>query len=683
MLVETARHGPIAVLTLNSPPVNALSRALRSALMESLEAALADSAVQAIVIACAGRSFVAGADIAELDKPRIEPLTATLAARLEQSAKPTIAAIHGTALGGGLELAMGCHWRIAAKDSRLGLPEVKLGLIPGGGGTQRLPRLVGSKLALDMITGGEMISAEAALASGLVDELAAGDVREAAIAFAQRVLAGKRAIRRAGDLPPAKADAALFEYMRAELKKRKRGFEAPLDGVTAVEAASLPFEQGLARERGIFEARRLSGQFRALRHVFFAEREAAKLPDLPAGLATRDICQAAVIGAGTMGTGIAICFANAGIPVTLIEADASALARGLETIKRDYESSAKRRNLSPGDIEKRVALIQGSLELGAASTADLVIEAVFEELDLKRKIFAELDRFAKPGAILATNTSYQDVDAIAAATKRPEDVLGLHFFSPAAIMRLVEVARAKKTSLPAMAAGLEIARRLKKLPVAVKAAPGFVGNRMLAERSREADRLLMDGALPQDVDAAMLEFGFPMGPFAASDMAGLDVSWRARRAVGLRLNVADALAEAGRYGQKTSAGYFRYAAGSRVPEPDPEVEKLIAKLAGGKRRAISAAEIVERLIYPLVNEGARLLEEGVALRPGDIDVVQLYGYGFPAWRGGPMFYADEVGLGVIRDRLNHMARDSGEKALIPAPLLERRIKEGRGFYPKS
>ena len=680
MLVKTEHNGGIAVLILDNPPVNALSRALRAALKENLDAALADPAVSAIVIACAGRTFVAGADIAELDKPRIEPLTGTLAACLEQSAKPTIAAIHGTALGGGLELAMGCHWRIAAKEARLGLPEVKLGLIPGGGGTQRLPRLVGSKLALDMISGGEMIAAEAALAAGLVDELAAGDIREAALAFARRVLDEKRAPRRACDLPVKGASAALFDEKRTDLKKRQRGFEAPLDAVAAVEAASLPFAQGLARERAIFETRRQSGQFRALRHVFFAEREAAKLPDLPAGLPFHEIRAVAVIGAGTMGAGIAMCFANAGIPVTLIETAPDALQRGLDLIRRNYESSAKRQNLSPGDIGRRVALIKGSLALGDAATADLVIEAVFEELDLKRKLFGEIDHVAKPGAILATNTSYQDVDAIAAATRRPENVLGLHFFSPAHVMRLVEVVRARKTAAPVIAASLGVARRLKKLSVVVNAAPGFVGNRMLAERSREADRLLQDGALPQDVDAAMVAFGFPMGPFAASDLAGLDVSWRARRAIGTRLPVADALAEAGRFGQKTGAGYFRYESGSRTPLPDSEADRLIAKVAGGKRRLFSAAEIVERLIYPLVNEGARLLEEGVAFRPGDIDVVQLYGYGFPAWRGGPMFYADEVGLPAIRDRLNRLARDTGEQALLPAPLLERRVKEGRGFF---
>jgi 3-hydroxyacyl-CoA dehydrogenase len=679
MLVETERRGGIAVLILNNPPVNALSRAVRAALQESLNTALADPAVKAIVLACAGRTFVAGADISELDKPRIEPVTGTLAAALERSAKPTIAAIHGTALGGGLELALGCHWRVAAKDSRLGLPEVKLGLIPGGGGTQRLPRLVGAKLALDMISSGEMIAAEDALKAGLVDELATGDVRAAAIAFAQRVLDEKRAIRRGCDLPPPAADAALFEGKRNELKKGKRGFEAPLDTVTAVAASALPFDQGLAREREIFETRRHSSQFRALRHVFFAERDAAKPPGLAADLPVKEIRSAAVIGAGTMGGGIAICFANAGIPVTLIEAAPDALQRGLDGIRRTYESSAKRQNLAPAEIEKRVALIRGSLKLEDAGQADLVIEAVFEDMDLKRRIFGELDRIAKPGALLASNTSYQDVDAIAQATTRPGDVLGLHFFSPAPVMRLVEVVRAKKTSDAALASGLAVARKLRKLPVLVNASPGFVGNRMLAERSREADRLLRDGALPQDVDSAMVAFGFPMGPFAASDLAGLDISWRARKAVGMRLPVADALAEAGRYGQKTNAGYFRYAPGSRTPEPDPEVEKIIAGVAGCPRRAIPAAEIVERLIYPLVNEGARLLEEGVAQRPGDIDMVWLNGYGFPAWRGGPIFYADEVGLPVIRDRLDAMARSFGEAKLSPAPLLERRIKEGRGF----
>ena len=674
------RAGEIAVVVLDHPPVNALSHALRASLAVRLAEAMGDDAVKAVVIACAGRTFVAGADINELGQKRAEPLTSTLAASLDAAPKPVIAAIHGTALGGGLELAMGCHWRVASPEARFGQPEVKLGIIPGAGGTQRLPRAIGAPKALDMITTGDPIGAAEALKLGLIDEVAAGDLRAGAIAFARRVLAEKRPLRRLRDLPAKDATPELFARARAEIAKKSRGFVAPVKAVDAVEAASLPFDQGMTREHAVFAELQGGPQFRALRHVFFAERETAKLPG-PA-LTPLEIGRVAVIGAGTMGGGIAMAFASAGIAVTLIESSREALDRGLALIRRNYESSAKRQNLPPDEIEQRLERIEPVLTLDAAALADLIIEAVFEDLGLKQQVFRDLDRIARPGALLATNTSYQDVDAIASVTKRPQDVLGLHFFSPAHVMRLVEVVRAKHTATLALASAVALVRRIRKLPVVVGASPGFVGNRMLAERARECERLLQQGALPQEVDKAMTDFGFPMGPFAASDLAGNDVSWRARQGIGLKSPVADALCEAGRFGQKTGAGYYKYAPGSREAVPDPEAEKIMASVRtrlGHRRREFTAAEIVERIIYPLVNEGARLLEEGVAQRPGDIDMVWLNGYGFPAWRGGPMFYADEIGLKTVRDRLDRMARDFGEPALAPAPLLERRIKEGSGF----
>jgi len=682
--VKLERAGEIAVIEIDNPPVNALSHAVRAALASRLDEAMADDAIKAAVIVCAGRTFVAGADINELGKPRSPPLTVDLATQLDACTKPVVAAIHGTALGGGLELALACHWRVAARDARLGLPEVKLGIIPGGGGTQRLPRAIGAKAALDMIVSGEPIGAAAALDAGLVDALAThDDLRATAVALARRVVAEKRPPKRLRDRAVAPAPAELFNHARTEIARRHRGFEAPLKAVEAVAAAMMRFDDGLKREQTLFAELLRGPQFGTLRHVFFAEREAAKIPDLPADLPPRGIGQAAVIGAGTMGGGIALCFADAGIPVTLIDSDRIALERGLATLRKNFEASARRRNLSAAELDKRLAMIKPSLRLADAATADLVIEAVFEDMTLKQTVFGKLDTIAKPGAILASNTSYQDIDVLAASTKRPADVLGLHFFSPAHVMRLVEVVRARATAPAVLAASLALVRKLRKLPVVVGVAHGFVGNRMLFERSREAERLLRDGALPRDIDQAMVDFGFPMGPFAAADLAGLDVAWRMRKAQGISFPVADALCEAGRYGQKTGKGYYRYEAGSREGLADPETDGIVADVReklGITPKPIAAGAIVERLIYPMVNQAARLLEAGVALRPGDIDLIWINGYGFPAWRGGPMFYADQIGLANVRDRLTHLARELGETALMPAPLLERRVAEGRGFY---
>ncbi|HZT52489.1 MAG TPA: 3-hydroxyacyl-CoA dehydrogenase NAD-binding domain-containing protein [Stellaceae bacterium] len=685
--VRSERDGATAVLTIDNPPVNALGHALRSAIKSALDQALADPAVRAIVLIGAGRTFIAGADITEFGKPRAEPLTPTLIATIEAGAKPVVAAIHGHALGGGLELAMGCHYRIAAADARLGQPEVKLGLIPGAGGTQRLPRLVGVPLALEMIAVGEPIGARRALEVGLVDAIAEGDLRASAVAYAERLVRERAPLRRVRDLPMPAADPGAFGSFRGGIERRRRGVEAPIACIEAVEAAAtLPFDEGLARERELFTALVNGEQARAQRYFFFAEREAGKIPDIPAELAPREIRRAAVIGAGTMGGGIAMCFANAGIPVTLVESAREALDRGLAAMRRNYAASASRGGLAADEVERRMALVTGSLAYEDAAAADVVIEAVFEDLPLKQEVFARLDRIVAPDAILATNTSYQDVDAIAAATRRPERVLGMHFFSPANVMRLVEVVRGAATAKPVLATAMALGRKLRKVPVPVGVCYGFVGNRMLTQRSRAVERLLLEGAAPHEIDAALVAFGFPMGPLAASDLAGLDVGWRARKARGTTSPVADALCEAGRFGQKTGAGYYHYEPGSRAPIPDPEVARLIAETAqrlGVARRTVAASEMIDRVLLPMVNEGARILEEGIALRPGDIDVIWVYGYGFPVHRGGPMFYADAMGLASVAARLEEQARRFDDAALAPAPLLARLAAAGGSFADAS
>ncbi|HXP31945.1 MAG TPA: 3-hydroxyacyl-CoA dehydrogenase NAD-binding domain-containing protein [Stellaceae bacterium] len=684
-VVKSERVGSVAILTIDSPPVNALGHAVRSGIKSALDAALADPAVGAIVIIGVGRIFIAGADITEFGKTRPAPLTSAVIATIEAGQKPVVAAIRGAALGGGLELAMGCDYRLAAPDARLGQPEVKLGMLPGAGGTQRLPRLVGVPVALDMIALGEPIGAKEALDKGLIDEIASGDLRAAALAFAERLVGERRPRRRVRDLPvkDVPSDPEFFARYRATIEKRRRGVIAPASCIAAVEAAvALPFDQGLAREQELFLQLVNGDQAKAQRYFFFAERDAGKIPDLAPDTPAQAIAKAAIIGAGTMGGGIAMCFANVGIPVTLIDTTQAALDRGIATMRSNYQSSASRGGLAAEDVERRMALVTGALAYEAVGDADLVIEAVFEDLPLKQQVFAALDRAAKADAILATNTSYQDVNVIAAATRRPEQVIGLHFFSPANVMRLVEVVRGAKTAPAVLASGMALARKLRKVPVPVGVGYGFVGNRMLTQRSRAAERLLLEGALPQDVDAALVDFGFPMGPFAASDLAGLDVSWRARQARGGKAPVADALCEAGRFGQKTRAGFFRYEPGSRAALTDPEVERIIiatSERLGVARRAIGAAEILQRIIEPMINEGARILEDGIALRAGDIDVIWVYGYGWPVHRGGPMFYADQIGLAAIRDRLDALSRRLDDPALKPAPLLLRLASEGRGF----
>jgi 3-hydroxyacyl-CoA dehydrogenase len=672
----------IAIATIANPPVNALSAALRGALADAVRRATQDQAVRALVIAAEGRTFIAGADISEFGKPPASPTLQEVIALLDSCPKPTVAAIHAAALGGGLEVAMGCTSRVLGPAAKLGLPEVKLGLLPGAGGTQRAPRLMGAAAALKLMTSGDPLDADAAMAAGLGDVLAEDDLLMVAQAHASSLADGPL------PQPVSARDEGLgpragFEKAAAALAKRaatEPQIAACIDCVR--NAYELPFEQALAKEREAFRRLVADPRSKALRHVFFAEREAARIPGLPAGTKPRRVERAAVLGAGTMGAGIAMCFANAGLPVRVIETDEAAMQRGIERIRGTYEASVKRGSLTPEARDARMALIEGAVGLEAAKDADMVVEAVFEEMSLKKQVFATLDKVAKPGAVLASNTSYLDIDEMAAATSRPGDVLGMHFFSPANVMKLLEVVRAKHTSPEALATATEIGRRLGKVPVVVGVCFGFVGNRMLARRTAQVERLLLEGALPQDVDAALTEFGFRMGPCAMSDLAGLDIGWRIRRATGQRAPIADALVEAGRLGQKTKKGYYLYPEGSRTGVPDPEVAALIEKISaqeGVTRRTIDRAEILDRLLLPMVNEGARILEEGVAARPGDIEIVWLNGYNFPAWQGGPMHWADARGLKAIAARLDDFARATGDASLAPAPLLARLAAEGSTF----
>jgi len=680
--VDLRREGDIAVVTADNPPVNALKHQVRAGLAEALHQTRDDPAIKAVVIACAGRTFFAGADITEFGKPPQAPGLGEVIAAIEAMPKPVIAALHGTALGGGFELALACHFRVAVAGARVGLPEVKLGLLPGAGGTQRLPRLIGPEKALKMIVTGDPIEASEALADGIVDEIVDGDLTTGTIAFARSVAAENRPLRLVRDRED-KLSAEGFADAAEALTRRLRGREAPAACVEAVRnAIVLPFEEGLKREGELFRKLVTGDQSKAQRHVFFAEREAARVPGIPEGTKPRPIASGAVIGAGTMGGGIAMCFANAGIPVTIVETGRDLLQKGLDRVAANYRATVARGGLGADEMERRIALIKGVTELDAVGAADFVIEAVFEEMQLKKRVFADLDRVAKANAVLATNTSTLDVDEIARATSRPRDVLGTHFFSPANVMRLLEIVRGAATSPDALVTAVTLGRYLGKVPVTVGVCYGFVGNRMLARRSVEAERLLLEGALPQEVDAAVTGFGFPMGPFAMADMAGLDVGWRIRKGRGERNEIEDALCEAGHFGQKTGKGYFRYDAGSRAPVPDPEVERTIldaSSRAGITRRAITQEEIVERMIFPMINEGACILEEGIAARPGDIDVIWVYGYGWPVWRGGPMYYADRLGLAHLRDRLTIYAERSGDETLRPATRISRLAAEGRGF----
>ena len=681
-VVDVRHQDGVAVVAMDNPPVNALGIALRTGLMQAMEQLRGDPAVKAIVLCGTARAFSGGADITEFGKPPQDPNLRQVIAAVEDMPVPVVAAIQGVALGGGLELALGCHARVAWGTARLGLPEVKLGLLPGAGGTQRLPRVVGLEKAVSMIVTGNPIGAKEAAGCGLVDAVLDGAYPDTAIAWAQTVTERRRVRDRDDALAPAREDPGLIDRVAAPLLKASAA--APRACVEAVRGAVvMPFEEGLANERRLFEQLVTGDESRAQRHAFFAEREAQKAP-LPPGTQPRPVARAAVVGAGTMGGGIAMCFANAGIPVTVIETEQAALDRGMARIAELYGISAKRGSITPAQAEERRGRIRGQLGLDGARDADIVVEAVFEDMGVKKQVFAELDRLAKPGAVLATNTSYLDIDEIAGATSRPGDVLGTHFFSPANVMKLLEIVRGRQTSPEVIATAADLGKKLSKVGVVVGNCFGFVGNRMLARRSDAAERLLLDGASPAEVDAALTAFGFRMGPFAMADLAGLDIGMRIRRAFGKRAPVSDALCDAGRYGQKTGSGFYVYE--GRNATPDPEVDRIIAaesEKLGITRHPVAAAEITERLIYPMINEGARILEEGIAARPGDIDAIWLHGYNWPAWRGGPMFYADLMGLPRIRDRLQDFHAATGDEALRPAPLLSKLADAGKGFAGQS
>jgi 3-hydroxyacyl-CoA dehydrogenase len=663
-----------------------LSQAVRQGIRETLAEALASPA-KAILICCEGRTFVAGADIREFGKTPQEPYLPDLLNELEAASKPVVAAIHGTALGGGFELALASHYRIAHASAAVGLPEVKLGLLPGAGGTQRLPRLVGASAALDMMTSGNPIDAKKAHELGLVDEIADGELRPAALDYVRRLVAASAPCRRSSEIALPRSEPGVFADYRMQMEQRFRGQFAPQKIVDCVEAAfTLPFPEGLAAERKAFAACMASPQSAGLRHMFFAEREAARVPDLDKEVVQRDVQKVAVIGAGTMGSGIAMNFSNAGLEVVLLEVNDKALGRGLAIIDQNYQGGVKRGKMSEAKARQARALIKGTTSYEDLVDADLIVEAVYEDLGLKQDIFERLDGIAKTGAILATNTSYQDVNRIAAVTRRAEDVIGLHFFSPAHVMKLLEVVRAEKTADDVLATSLALAKKIRKIPVVAGVCYGFIGNRMLQHYGREAQLCLIQGSMPDEIDTAMQQWGMAMGPMRVFDLAGLDVGYKARQ--GLKPDergdpktfaIPHALVEMGRLGQKSGAGFYTYETGSRNYSVDDTVRQVIedqANKLGVRRRDIDAGEIVDRLIYALINEGFRIIEEGIAQRPSDIDVVYVYGYGFPAWRGGPMFYADTVGLANVYARVCEFRDRFGPKDWTPAPLLARLAEEG-------
>jgi len=696
-LVSTALQDDVAVITINNPPVNALSQEVADGLDAAAARAQRDPAVRAVVIAGAGRTFVAGADIKGLEElawgtgPGAPDMHDKLG-RLEDGPKPVVMALHGTILGGGLELAMAGHYRVAVSDAQMGQPEVNLGIIPGAEGTQRLPRLVGVEKAIEMCVTGKPIRAAEALQLGLIDQIVEGDLVAAAVQFARKAAATgaahPRTRERTDKLPKPEALPTLLAAGRELAKKTRRNLEAPRAVIDAIEAAvTLPFDEGCVRERGIFADCAASEQCKALIHVFFAERAASKVPGISKEASVPPINSVAIVGAGTMGGGIAMACANAGLNVILSDTGADQLNAGLARIRSNYETSIKRGRFTPEGVQERLARIKTDVGLGGIGMVDLVIEAVFENMALKKEIFQTLDQAAKADAILATNTSTLDIDQIAAVTRRPAKVIGLHFFSPANVMRLLEIVRGAATSADTIAAALAIAKRLGKVGVVARNAPGFIGNRMMFPYMYEAQFLVEDGATPEQVDRALTDFGMAMGIFAVDDMAGVDVAWRVRQELnqfsepGARKPlVADKLCEMGRFGQKTGGGWYRYG-DDRKPIPDPEVLSLIEETttaAGITRRMFTGEEIIERTIYALINEGARVLEDGVALRAADIDTVYVTGYGFPAYRGGPMFYADRVGLKKIHDRIVTFHREHGQR-WAPAPLLARLAREGSSF----
>jgi len=686
-MIATRVEGDIGVIISDNPPVNALGHAVREGLVAALESLLADDGVKAIVLGCAGRTFFAGADITEFGKPKREPFLQVVIAAFERSTKPVVAAIHGTALGGGFEMALGCHFRVAIPGAKMGLPEINLGLFAGAGGTQRLPRLIGPEAALELVLSGKPIEARQALALGVIDAVIDGDPIAAGIIFARRVI--DEAIPavpvrdREEKIAATRADPAAFDALAAKLGGKSRQ-EAPAANIASVRRSfTLPIDEALAEDARANSELMAGSQSRALRYLFFAEREAAKIPGIPADVKPREVRRAAVIGAGTMGGGIAMCFANAGIPVTLIDATDEALARGIDRVRGNYATSVKRGSLAQAQMDERMALLTGATDRAAAADADIAIEAVFEDEQLKRDIFAELETRAKPGTLLASNTSALDVDSIAGVLDRPGDFVGMHFFSPANVMKLLEVVKAKDSSPEALVTAMAVGRKIGKMPVVSGNCDGFIGNRMVAKRSAQVELLLQKGALPEDVDGALKAFGFPMGPLAINDMSGLDIGWSIRKRRGTPFPIADAICERGWFGQKVGRGYYLYLNGDRTPHPNPEVRQLIAEISAGlgvERRSVDRAEMTERMLYPLINEGARTLEEGIAYRASDVDLVWINGYGWPRWTGGPMFYADEVGLKTIVERLDAFAADTPtDPSLRPAALLRTLADQGSSF----
>lgn len=689
--VNYSLEGELGIIRINNPPVNALSFAVRSGIVDAIGQAQRDTS-KVLLLVCEGRTFVAGADISEFGKPMREPLLPEVIACVEASSKPVVAALHGTALGGGLELAMAAHYRCALRSAKIGMPEVKLGLMPGSSGTQRLPRLIGVKHALDIIINGNPVAAEQGLAYGAIDRLIDGDLFEGAKAYAQALAETGVPVRRVSEIQidPDSIEEDFFEKYAQSIKSKTRGLLAPQSIIKAVKGAVvLPYAEGLKQERELFIACLNSPQAAAQRHAFFAERKAAKVPNVAKDIQPRKIESVGVIGGGTMGSGIAMNFLNVGIPVTMIEVAQEGLDRGLTAIADNYQRSVKSGRISAEQAQTYRSLLRGSLDYADLASVDLVIEAVFESMEVKREVFGKLEQHCKPGCILATNTSYLDINELASTSRRKEDIVGMHFFSPANIMKLLEVVRPQATSDQVLVTVMHVAKKIKKVPVLVGVCDGFVGNRMLKGYAREAQLLVLEGASPSQVDNAIQNWGMAMGPLAVGDMAGLDISYRARRNRGIAPGeakdacIADALVDMGRLGQKTGKGFYLYDKETRQRRSDPEVDKVIEQLAekwGVQRRKISDEEIVQRLTFALINEGARILEEGIASSPGDIDIVYLYGYGFPKFHGGPMYYADSLGLDKVRDGLLALAEKTGEAYWKPSKLLEKLAEEGKGFH---
>ncbi|MBW1846158.1 MAG: enoyl-CoA hydratase/isomerase family protein [Deltaproteobacteria bacterium] len=683
-MVDLETRDAVAVVSVDNPPVNALSAGVRTGLYEAVTRADADDAVKAVLIICKGRTFIAGADIREFGKPPKGTPGPKVQAAIEGASKPVISAIHGTALGGGLETALCCHYRLAVSSAQFGLPEVKLGLLPGGGGTQRLPRVVGVQKSLEMMISGDRVDADFALACGLIDEIV-DDLMEGGLAFAKKVADEGRPLVKVrdatGKIEEARKDPELFATFRKSIARKTRGFEAPEDIVQCVEdAVSKSFDEGIQGERERFVGLVSGQQSAAQRYYFFAERQANKIPNLPKDLALIPVNTVGIIGAGTMGGGIAMNFLNAGISVIIVETAQEALDRGLAVVSKNYERSASRGRITMDDVEQRMAKLTPTLNMEDISSCDLVVEAVFENMDLKKEIFTRLDSFMKEGAILASNTSALNLNEIASVTKRPEMVIGHHYFSPANVMKLLEVVRGDKTSDAVLATTMALSKKIGKVAAVSGVCPGFIGNRMLAQRGVQAQKMIFEGPMPWDVDDVLYDFGFPMGPFAMGDLAGLDIGWDKSKSRGE--TVRDRLCEMDRRGQKTGAGYYNYDPQTRAKSPEPMVEELIKEFSekiGKARREFSKEEILQRCIYPMINEGAKILEEGMSYRPSDIDVVWVNGYGWPVYRGGPMFYADSIGLDNVMARLKEFQKQDGDDFWEPAALINKLVTEGKGF----